>query len=161
MNLCACGCGEPAVYAARHCHKRLRTKITADDYLVEDSGYISPCFIWKGRKGGRHNKYAMVRLRGQEVYVHRAMYEQEVGPIPDGMQIDHLCRVPRCIRPEHLEPVTHTENQRRKPAIKMTIERAAEVRKSTESARALAERFGVSEFTIYQIRSGRIWREAV
>lgn len=41
---------------------------------------------------------------------HRASYELHKGPIPDGMQIDHLCRNPRCINPDHLEAVTPQEN---------------------------------------------------
>lgn len=41
---------------------------------------------------------------------HRWLYEQLVGPIPDGLTLDHLCRNPSCVRPDHLEPVTGTEN---------------------------------------------------
>jgi hypothetical protein len=41
---------------------------------------------------------------------HRVAYEMERGPVPDGLELDHLCRNPRCVRPEHLEPVTHREN---------------------------------------------------
>lgn len=44
---------------------------------------------------------------------HRYSYEQFVGPIPDGLQIDHLCRNRRCVRPGHLEAVTGWENRRR------------------------------------------------
>jgi len=41
---------------------------------------------------------------------HRLTYEALVGPIPPGLVIDHLCRVPECVNPDHLEPVTHAEN---------------------------------------------------
>ena len=44
---------------------------------------------------------------------HRVMYEAHVGPIPLGMEIDHLCRVRSCCNPAHLEAVTHSENARR------------------------------------------------
>jgi hypothetical protein len=44
---------------------------------------------------------------------HRCAYEIAVGPIPDGLTIDHLCRNPACVNPAHLEPVTMTENLRR------------------------------------------------
>jgi hypothetical protein len=47
------------------------------------------------------------------VSVHRLAYQWLVGPIPDGLQIDHLCRNPSCVNPEHLEPVTPSENVRR------------------------------------------------
>lgn len=41
---------------------------------------------------------------------HRYMYEREVGQIPEGMHLDHLCRVRACVEPAHLEPVTPREN---------------------------------------------------
>lgn len=44
---------------------------------------------------------------------HRIMYESIVGEIPEGLVMDHLCRVRLCINPDHLEPVTHAENSRR------------------------------------------------
>jgi hypothetical protein len=43
-------------------------------------------------------------------YAHRWSYEHFVGPIPEGLHIDHLCRVRRCVNPDHLEPVTPKEN---------------------------------------------------
>lgn len=46
---------------------------------------------------------------------HRVSYETFVGPIPDGLDIDHLCRNRKCVNPEHLEPVTRSENLRRSP----------------------------------------------
>lgn len=47
------------------------------------------------------------------VRLHRFMYEQIVGPIPEGMELDHLCRNRQCCNPDHLEPVTSDENTRR------------------------------------------------
>lgn len=44
---------------------------------------------------------------------HRVAYEALVGPIPDGLPLDHLCRMPACVNPAHLEPVTQAENMRR------------------------------------------------
>lgn len=44
---------------------------------------------------------------------HRWLWEQEHGPIPDGMEIDHLCRNRACVRASHMELVTHLENVRR------------------------------------------------
>jgi len=41
---------------------------------------------------------------------HRFAYEALRGPIPDGLQIDHLCRVPRCVNPDHLEAVDNRTN---------------------------------------------------
>ena len=47
------------------------------------------------------------------VGAHRWAYEQANGEIGPGLELDHLCRNPRCVRPDHLEPVSHTENVRR------------------------------------------------
>ena len=44
---------------------------------------------------------------------HRWAYERFIGPIPEGMELDHLCRVRHCVNPAHVEPVTHAENMRR------------------------------------------------
>ena len=47
------------------------------------------------------------------VMAHRMAYELIVGPIPDGLELDHLCRIRRCVNPAHLEAVTRKENVRR------------------------------------------------
>lgn len=44
---------------------------------------------------------------------HRIMYEHFSGPVPEGLELDHLCRNPSCVNPDHLEAVTHQENVRR------------------------------------------------
>jgi hypothetical protein len=57
--------------------------------------------------------YAKADMGGKTVALHRWVYEQACGPIPDGLEIDHLCRVRNCVNPAHLEPVTGAENKRR------------------------------------------------
>ncbi len=75
------------------------------------------CWIWLGAL--HRNGYGNIRVgsmkdgtRGHRV-AHRALYEALVGPIPAGMELDHLCRVRSCVNPAHLEPVTRRENLRR------------------------------------------------
>ena len=67
-----------------------------------------PCWIWM--RGLNADGYGQTNKRGKNVRSHRVAYEMFVGLIPDGLQIDHLCRVRRCVNPEHLEPVTAQEN---------------------------------------------------
>lgn len=66
------------------------------------------CWLWNGSiaSGG----YGQFRFQGRMTLVHRWAYEVTIGPIPDGLQLDHLCRVRHCVNPSHLEPVTCKEN---------------------------------------------------
>ena len=69
------------------------------------------CWLWTGRL--RKDGYANFSFEGRHVLAHRFAYELEIGPIPDGLTLDHLCRVRHCVRPDHLEPVTQAENVKR------------------------------------------------
>ena len=57
-----------------------------------------------------NSRYASVRINGKNKAAHRVMYELFVGPIPEKLQLDHLCRNRPCFNPKHLEPVTAREN---------------------------------------------------
>ncbi len=57
--------------------------------------------------------YGTLSRDGRTIKAHRAAYEHFVGPIPEGMELDHLCRNRQCCNVAHLEPVTHDENMRR------------------------------------------------
>lgn len=71
----------------------------------------SGCWLWEGYldKWG----YGRVRVNGKRVSAHRAFYEHYIGNIPDGLELDHLCKVRCCVNISHLEPVTPMENNRR------------------------------------------------
>lgn len=66
---------------------------------------------WRWQLYVRSHGYGQIGVPGVGVrYVHRVAYEAWKGPIPDGLQIDHLCRVRDCCNPDHLEAVTCREN---------------------------------------------------
>jgi hypothetical protein len=69
------------------------------------------CWLWTSSLN-RYG-YAEMKINGRSRMAHRVAYELLVGPIPDGLQLDHLCRVRYCVNPAHLEPVTSAENTRR------------------------------------------------
>lgn len=71
----------------------------------------SGCWVWTGtRNRGGHGR---IQINGSNAYVHRVAYELYVGPIPEGLEIDHLCRRPACLNPRHLQAVTPSVNVRR------------------------------------------------
>lgn len=85
---------------------------TVHDVLdLLDAGGPDDCWTWLGSV--KDNGYGSVRMAGKTYTVHRLVYEHLIGPIEEGMELDHLCRNRLCSNPEHLEPVTHQENGRR------------------------------------------------
>jgi hypothetical protein len=110
-GLCECGCGKEVRSNNRfvHGHHRRGFRSTKVRWLVEDRGFTTPCWIWqdyKTREGygvvsdGRHHK----------TVAHRLVYRQQIGEIPSGLTLDHLCRQRACVNPGHMEPVTFREN---------------------------------------------------
>jgi hypothetical protein len=66
------------------------------------------CWLWTGAT--QTNGYGRVAWDGKVPLAHRVSYELENGPVPDGLHLDHLCRVRNCVRPDHLEPVPQRTN---------------------------------------------------
>lgn len=75
------------------------------------------CWIWTGTCHDSPGRLAYGRFwhNNKMKMAHRFSYELHIGNIPDGLQLDHLCRNPPCVNPEHLEPVTARENISRSP----------------------------------------------
>jgi hypothetical protein len=119
-GFCQCGCGEKAPIATAsdrnrglvrgeprrfvHGHNTRR----AVRYVVQDCGYATPCWVWQLFR--HSNGYGGEQVDGRSCLAHVVSYERHVGPVPEDLQLDHLCRVRACVNPAHLEPVTLAVN---------------------------------------------------
>jgi hypothetical protein len=86
--------------------------MSALDWPV-DLDPVFACWLWTGRTDKRDGR-ALVWKGSRPAPAQRVVYEAEVGPIPDGLELDHICRMPACVAPHHAEPVTRSENEKRK-----------------------------------------------
>lgn len=155
-------CGKSRVFArCRACRAEIEAKRTAPRWIVDDE---TGCWNWQLARSSRHGNaigigYGVIRANGRNVRAHRYVYEAHKGPIPTGMQLDHLCRNPSCVNPDHMEPVTHAENLRRGNSTKLTMEIAREIRAAPGRHRDLAERYGIDYTIVGDIKRGVLWRE--
>jgi hypothetical protein len=78
---------------------------------VSMTGNICECWIWNGAMSSLGYGGAYRGNKTGKAY--RVAFEITFGAVPTGLELDHLCRVPACVNPWHLEPVTHAENVRR------------------------------------------------
>lgn len=84
------------------------------------------CWEWIGRQD-KHG-YGEFDFQRRPHRAHRISYTLLMGEVPSGMELDHLCRNPRCVNPDHLEPVTHRENSLRGYSMVATNARRATCR---------------------------------
>lgn len=71
------------------------------------------CWLWAGSIKDDYPVMWIPGTNGRRFRAHRVIYAAIKGPIPRGLSLDHLCRIKRCVNPDHLEAVTHAENVRR------------------------------------------------
>jgi hypothetical protein len=104
---------------------------------------------WLWTAGTSASGYGIFRVDTKtRVYAHRYSYELANGPIPDGLPIDHRCRIPRCVKPSDLEPVTIRENTLRGARTIITDDQVREahaLHMSGLRVADVAQQFGVSK----------------
>lgn len=143
------------------------TRRNIPDYIVYENG----CWIWQ-----RGLSEAGYGLTGTGADAHRKMYESYRGIVPEGMNLDHICRVKACVKPDHLEPVTPKENIRRGAGLggllediskrafcgrtrKLALEQVLTIRSSNKSNRTLARQLDVSHETVRAVRNRTLYKE--
>lgn len=125
-------------------------------YSVEPNG----CWRWTGSLTGRG--YGHFSIRSRYYQAHRLTYILLVGPIPDGLEPDHLCRNRWCVNPAHLELVTHAVNGQRGLKTRLTPEQVTAIRQARSEGvgvRSIARQYGVNHATVSRIVNGLIWRD--
>ena len=102
--------GKPVKYVRGHVGRTVR-RVPIERRFWKYVNKTDICWLWTGNISP--NGYGRTSIEGRTKYAHRVAYELLVGPVPEGLDLDHLCRNTRCVNPDHLEPVTHAENMRR------------------------------------------------
>lgn len=120
-GFCMCGCGQRTALSRQSEVRRGYVKGTPMRFLPghsrrkQDPEYVidaeTGCWIWQ--RATSRSGYGNVCVDRTYFRAHRVYYERFKGPIPEGLEIDHLCRNRSCVNPEHLEAVTHRVNVHR------------------------------------------------
>jgi hypothetical protein len=95
--------GEPTRYIKGHNNRRY------DNWVAEDTGYDTACWIWRGRRDG--SGYGQVYVDNKLVGIHRYMYRREGNRLADGEAVHHLCGVKLCCNPDHLRAMDPSKHQ--------------------------------------------------
>lgn len=148
--------GEPVRFIRGHSSRRYK------NWVVEDRGHTSPCWIWRGRRDGVG--YGQLYENNKLVGAHRLWYKRHRGELADDEHIHHLCGVRLCVNPDHLEKMTAQEhhslhsrgsaNPNHRISL-LTVEAIRILLKDgTLTQFEIAECFGVAQTTVSKIKRG-------
>ena len=129
--------------------------ILLDRIELRDNG----CWEWLGTRTAQG--YTSLSFHGVSRTAHSWAWRAFHGAIPEGMEVDHLCRNRACVNPEHLEPVTTGENVRRGYRVKLSVEKVAEIKNlfsAGNSVTELAKLFFVSHSLVSMVIKGKRWK---
>lgn len=173
-GLCQCGCGQVTARAKTSDHKDgivrgeyvryvfgHHTRLSPLEYIEEDRGYETPCWIWQ-RAINKRTGYGVATPNegGTRTGAHIVFWERVHGSVPFGADLDHKCRVRACVNPDHLEPVSRAVNLQRGAKAKITPDIVCAIRKMAETT-TMAETarvFGLSFGLVKNVVHRHTWR---
>jgi hypothetical protein len=183
-GLCQCGCGKQTDRARktirkqgvikghylrfRHGHyARIwpgRRPSSLVDYLVEDRGYETPCWVWKNALDDKG--YALTHVKDtsrstgwRTVKVAGIYWRDANGPVPAGYELHHKCYTPACVRADHLETVTRSQHRRLNRNIRLSPAIVVMIRSSALPNTVLARQLGCAVNTVRVARIGETWAD--
>ena len=169
---CWCGCGEKTTMATDQRPNKPQVKgqpvhyllghnarISPIDYIEEDRGYDTPCWVWQ--RALSDTGYGTAYENGKYLGAHRLYYLRHKGEIPAGLILHHLCEVRPCVNPEHLKPVTYAENTRFAARTKLTPSLVRQIRglRGSYTYNQLGEMFGVHGSQISRVMNRQKWAD--
>ena len=78
------------------------------EFIFSQISVVAGCWVWQGHRSSKG--YGLTKIHYKKWKVHRLSYTIFKGPIPEGLQVRHMCHNPACVNPEHLEVGTHRQN---------------------------------------------------
>lgn len=171
-----CGKSCERTYCSIDCYRVVQRSGSVEDRFWSKVNKTDGCWLWTAsRSGGRgQQKYGqftyLVDGKQRHVGAHVYSYELHHGPVPDGLEVMHSCHTKLCVRPDHLEAGTHSQNvkdsaifghyhvprPRRQKITDEQVEQAIGMVRSGMTQVAVAKYFGVTKVTISRIMNGSL-----
>jgi hypothetical protein len=161
------------VYARPSRESRFWAKVNKNGPIPEDAPEIGPCWLWEGGGRALYGNFWWGKDRGY-VYAHQAGYLLQIGPIPPGALICHLCHTRWCVRGEHIYAGSNQSNAADRVRSKRQTrgETHSTAKLSNEAVLAirdeytipgitldnLAKKYGVTFSNIHAIVARKTWR---